>query len=862
MRTQLRLATYHIRRHPLRSIIVLMLIMIPVTGLAIGIQAYGRTGANQRAAVESQFGQANSFYAPITSDDATDEGGSTDAATGFRTVTSRSGTLAVATGEDERGGQSVELLRWEQVDLTDPLMQGRTVMTEGRLPRAPGEALVVGDLPSPVDGSDTKLPVALPDMDLRVVGHAKRIAPETFAITSQPNLFVAPGTMPAETDPIWQPGVGSSGTYLFTDDPFPTDATSTDTTEIGRRSDFDPEPLPAYVVAVIIGAATLAFIWCGAIASSALAIGSRRRRREVGLLALNGAPPRWLRRSIAAEGVVLGCVGAIIGMAVGYVASMTILDYPHPSRLLLAAGAMGAVSAAVAGYMAARGVTRQSPADLLAGRNPAFGSAPRWFGVGTAAAVMAVVLAILTGRQDEAPQGAVDLAIVVGMVICGVIAIIALSTGAIRVLPRMMTRAPMSLRIASRDLARFGARTAAASAAVALTLTVATGASVIEYANDQLNGQDTRSLVGDGELREDLGLVLNSRSSRLVDGRLINSEISYDGLIPSQFARMKALAEPIGATVQNLNVVAGVIGPNGTEPAVQFCAENLTEQLDGIGYGGMAPDGCLSAMALEATNPVLDGLPRTTRDSLSNGEAVVWVQDFGDMLPDGLIESIDNPQLVANGPDRQHVPIHGLVDNDDVRGDLGGILQDTHEMVIAIVPSELWSGPLAGHGSPMTTLTALDVDPQEWNALVDEAAAITDYYYWSGSSEPTSDWTFGRVAIVAGIFIAIVLGILALTLVLIRIESRQDERTLVTQGAGPRTMAAISAWRAGVLTFVGALPALSITTLVTLSIATSSSYRPYPRPIAAVLILLGVPLLAAGLFGLSGLRTRSQWDMS
>lgn len=44
-------------------------------------------------------------------------------------------------------------------------------------------------------------------------------------------------------------------------------------------------------------------------------------------------------------------------------------------------------------------------------------------------------------------------------------------------------------------------------------------------------------------------------------------------------------------------------------------------------------------------------------------------------------------------------------------------------------------------------------------------------------------------------FIAIVLGILTLTLVLIRIDSRQEERTLVTQGADLQGLRTRARWQ-------------------------------------------------------------------
>jgi len=48
----------------------------------------------------------------------------------------------------------------------------------------------------------------------------------------------------------------------------------------------------------------------------AFAVGLRRRRRDLGLLAVSGARPGQLRRVVLAEGVVLGVVGSAVGLAV------------------------------------------------------------------------------------------------------------------------------------------------------------------------------------------------------------------------------------------------------------------------------------------------------------------------------------------------------------------------------------------------------------------------------------------------------------------------------------------------------------------------------------------------------------------
>src|SRR5690606_38582749 len=87
-----------------------------------------------------------------------------------------------------------------------------------------------------------------------------------------------------------------------------------------------------------------------------------------------------------------------------------------------------------------------------------------------------------------------------------------------------------SLRLAGRDLARHGVRVAAATAAVALTLTGAVTISTYQRANLPSDGDAIRSLdrfraadapgVSLDEGPERLGQLI-ARKSRLVDGRVL-----------------------------------------------------------------------------------------------------------------------------------------------------------------------------------------------------------------------------------------------------------------------------------------------------------------------------------------------------
>ena len=68
------------------------------------------------------------------------------------------------------------------------------------------------------------------------------------------------------------------------------------------------------VAALVGGLAMLEIIL---LAGSAFAVGARRRRRDLALVAAAGGTPAQLRRIVLADGVVLGTVAAVSGVALG-----------------------------------------------------------------------------------------------------------------------------------------------------------------------------------------------------------------------------------------------------------------------------------------------------------------------------------------------------------------------------------------------------------------------------------------------------------------------------------------------------------------------------------------------------------------
>ncbi|KUJ64878.1 hypothetical protein ACZ90_54730 [Streptomyces albus subsp. albus] len=223
------------------------------------------------------------------------------------------------------------------------------------------------------------------------------------------------------------------------------------------------------VVATVIALVVLEIVL---LAGPAFAVGARRARRQLGLLGICGGDHRHVRAVVLAGGVLLGGVGAVLGVLAGL--GLTVVCRPliedwtgtrfgsleiRPLEILLVA-ALGVVTGALAALSPAILAGRQSVLESLTGRRgvrrasralPLLGLAAILFGV-----MMAGVAALT--RQDPTLVG-------LGSVIAelGALACIPVIVGACG---RLGGRLPLVFRLALRDAARNRGRTAPAVAAV------------------------------------------------------------------------------------------------------------------------------------------------------------------------------------------------------------------------------------------------------------------------------------------------------------------------------------------------------------------------------------------------------------
>jgi putative ABC transport system permease protein len=196
------------------------------------------------------------------------------------------------------------------------------------------------------------------------------------------------------------------------------------------------------------------------LAGPAFAIGARRRRRELGLIAVHGGTGGHLYRIVLADGVLLGAVAAVVGVLVAVAAAFLtrplIETYVVGQRAggyrvfpLALAGAAGTavLSGVLAAFLPAVAAARISPIAALGGaRSAARGSRFGWL-IG----LLATAAGLLLGAHGATR---LDRKALVGGVLLAQAGLILLAPAVVDLAARAGRRLPLPLRMAVRDAGR------------------------------------------------------------------------------------------------------------------------------------------------------------------------------------------------------------------------------------------------------------------------------------------------------------------------------------------------------------------------------------------------------------------------
>lgn len=469
-----------------RTALVVVLIALPVTAIVAGDTLRRTADVSVAESLPQRIGAADALLrynggGALTQDILAQSFGSTGESPGLGSAPPKPQTTAHVLAELPAGSALLPLaedegtlptpsgslrLTLQAVDVHSPLTEGLFPLVGGRLPDG-GDSVAVSPAVA-ARGFGIGRPLAVGTRVFQVVGIVRPLEEGSKA------AVVLPGTLTTTPPSSWLAKVpgGLSWSQVQT-------LNSAGVIALSRRVVLFPPPASqvsvqtgssgAATFAVLV--ATLALLQVVLLAAPAFAIGARRQRRVLALLAATGAAPRHVRRFVLAQGVVLGSAAAVLGAALGLgvaAAGRSFLPHPGPfevsGRNVLITTAVGAASALLAALVPALFAGRQDVLAGLTGRRGAAGRSLPSLAVGLVLVGVGIAGGVAAARPSAGTYAPVFSAVptVVGASLLAPAALVALA--------RICRSTPFPLRFAVRDAARTRGRTAAAVAAVTVTV--------------------------------------------------------------------------------------------------------------------------------------------------------------------------------------------------------------------------------------------------------------------------------------------------------------------------------------------------------------------------------------------------------
>jgi putative ABC transport system permease protein len=519
----------------------------------------------------------------------------------------------------------------------------------------------------------------------------------------------------------------------------------------------------AAVAAGALAVVTVLMVLVSLVAAAAFAVIATRRQRQLGMLAAIGATRRQLQMVMVAGGALVGIIaavtGAVVGLAAWFVAAPHLqvsaghrIDrFAVPWPLVGLGMLLAILTAAAAAWWPARAASRVPIVNALSARPLEPRPAHR-------TAIMAVPLIVLAlaclalANQTSGPliiAGALAMALGISFI----------SPLSIRVLTAAGRRAPVAVRLALRDLARYQARSAAALAAISLALGIAVAIMI------SLAAAMNPANAGNLPANQMLISIGQPGENQLAPIRT-----------PAELSTLAAAVHRIagslgGATVIPLDMPVNPASqpqPGGQQPVVSLNAP--------LGRA-TGRNGVYRSVALYVATPAVLHLLGINPATIGPATDILTVQAGQDVLT--TITTITD----ATNVQRIHVPDYSA--------------EPTSLITVNGLRREHWtqirSGWMVNSARPLHA-------PQI--AAAREMAARSGLVIESRNTQ-ASLATIRTLATAAGALIA--LGVLAMTVGLIRAEAAGDVRTLTAIGAASTTRRTLTATTAGTLALLGAL---------------------------------------------------------
>lgn len=557
-----------------------------------------------------------------------------------------------------------------------------------------------------------------------------------------------------------------------------------------------------------LAASALGLVFTGLVAVAAFTVMAQRRLRALGMLSSLGATGRHVQLVMVANGAAVGGAAALAGAAAGFGAWLAYLPRLQaasghlidPLRLpwpvIITGMALAVITSMLAARQPARAVARMPVAAALAGHPPAPQAGHRTARAGLATLAAGLVLLLFTGGRSgpSLPIGLITTS--AGMCLLSGTSVTALAGAA-------GPRVPVAVRIALRDLGRYRARSGAALAAVSFAVFLAmliTLAASLRF---------SMALPWTGPNLTSSQLIVHASTPR--GARTLPAEVRA---LAAQFHARQVL--PLDTAVSARQNP----GPGPSATLVQ--AGTLRNNFSGTVY--VATPALLAGYRIRPSQigprtdiltmrPGLASAPDMQLTTCQSPPVSTTTCPAATTISDPVIQTFSSLPSGTSAPNTV-ITVHA-VQALHARTLLTGWLLQTPRPLTAVQISSARSAVAAAGGTLETKSGQLGL------------AQIT-----SGATA-------------AGVLIA--LGVLAMSVGLIRSESTSDLRTLAAVGASRHTRRTITSATAAALALLGttlgsAAAFAAVTAWAPSSIGATLALVPWDD---VLLILAGLPLAAA-----------------
>jgi putative ABC transport system permease protein len=568
--------------------------------------------------------------------------------------------------------------------------------------------------------------------------------------------------------------------------------------------------------------ATIGLTFIGLLAVAGFTVMAHRRLRALGMIGAIGATDRQVRRVMLANGAAVGLVGAGAGTVIGLVAWFALRGpfeklVGHridPLRIpwwaVIGGAALAVVTALAASWWPARSAARMPIVAALSGRPEPPKPAHRFALLGAALASAGFVLLVLAHARHAPLIVTGIIAITAGMLLLAPLGIRALAAGA--------RLAPVAVRLALRDLARYQARSGAALAAAGLAVGIAATIAVTAAAQQAAD----HTLSGGNLPTNQLVVWVDGNPSNPGGGPIAGNGASASALSPAAIASARRTANAIAQSLGARHVLEldAAVNPHGDTPPGSPPDLRWAKLVHPVTYNGKEGFDPLAAPFV-ATPAILDFYRIPASVIEQSADIVTAHTDLsGAKLYYGIRASLHpvTIQVTKLLPNYTSAP-NTLITEKEMRAlgltrqPVGWLLQTAQPLTSAQVNDARHRAAAAG--ITIETRTAPDHSLQK----------LRDY------------------STITGVLVA--LGVLAMTIGLIRSETAGDLQTLTAVGAGARTRRTLTAATAAALALLGGIIGIAGAYLALCAWHWHHlSYLAHPPYLDLAVLVFGLPIVA------------------